>query len=99
MKIGISCEEFHQDELLNLLGTNFYKYAIKTNGGILLNPQKLCLGLVPKICKGIDVYEINAKRAFFAFFKIKKLLSKLISKNYKSNIFLSNISCEFFLRR
>ena len=33
-----------------------YKY-IKTNGGILLNPQKLCLGLVPKICKGIDVYE------------------------------------------
>ena len=57
MKIGISCEEFHQDELSNLLGTNFYKYAIKTNGGILLNPQKLCLGLVPKICKGIDVYE------------------------------------------
>jgi len=42
--------------------------------------------------EGIDVYEINATRALFAFFKIKKLLSKLISKNYKSNIFLSNIN-------
>ncbi len=42
--------------------------------------------------EGIDVYEINAKRALFAFFKIKKLLSKIISKNYKSNIFLSNIN-------
>ncbi len=42
--------------------------------------------------EGINVYEINAKRALFAFFKIKKLLRKLISKNYKSNIFLSNIN-------
>ncbi len=42
--------------------------------------------------EGIDVYEINAKRAFLGFFKIKKLLSKIISKNYKSNIFLSNIN-------
>ncbi len=42
--------------------------------------------------EGIDVYEIKAKRALFAFFKIKKLLSKLISKKYKSNIFLSNIN-------
>lgn len=41
--------------------------------------------------EGINVYEINAKGALFAFFKIKKLLNKLISQNYKSNIFLSNI--------
>lgn len=42
--------------------------------------------------EGIHIYEINAKRALFAFFKIKKLLIKLISKNFKSNIFLSNIN-------
>lgn len=42
--------------------------------------------------EGIDVYEINSQKASFAFFKIKKLLSKLISKDYKSNIFLSNIN-------
>ncbi len=42
--------------------------------------------------EGIDVYEINAKRALFAFFKIKKLLNKLISEKYKSNIFISNIN-------
>ena len=41
--------------------------------------------------EGIDVYEINSKKTFFAFFKIKKLLNKIISENYKSNIFLSNI--------
>ena len=66
MKIGISCKEFHQDELSNLLSTNFYKYAIKTNGGIFLNPQKLCLKIVPKICKGIGVYE-NTKIEKFDF--------------------------------
>ena len=41
--------------------------------------------------EGINVYEINANKAFFAFFNIKKLLKKIVSRNYKSNIFLSNI--------
>ena len=42
--------------------------------------------------EGINVYEINSKRAFFGFFKIKKILAKIISKNYKSTVFLSNIN-------
>ena len=42
--------------------------------------------------EGINVYEINSKRAFFGFFKIKKILAMIISKNYKSTVFLSNIN-------
>ena len=53
--VGIDFNEFNQKELLNSLGTNFYKYAIKTSGGILLNPQKLLQGLVFKICKNSNV--------------------------------------------
>ena len=65
MNVGIDCNEYHQKELLNLLGTNFYKYAIKTSGGILLNPQKLLQGLVLKICKNFSVYEDTKIEKFF----------------------------------
>lgn len=39
----------------------------------------------------IKVYEIQSSRAFFGFFKIKKLLENIIKKKTKSNIFISNI--------
>ena len=79
--VGIDFKEYHQKELLNLLGTNFYKYAIKTSGGILLNPQKLLQGLVFKICKNSNVYE-NTK---IVNFSIDREPQAVTSKGFKIN--------------
>ena len=79
--VGIDFNEYHQKELLNLLGTNFYKYAIKTSGGILLNPQKLLQGLVFKICKNSNVYE-NTK---IVNFSIDREPQAVTSKGFKIN--------------
>jgi glycine/D-amino acid oxidase-like deaminating enzyme len=79
--VGIDFNEYHQKELLNLLGTNFYKYAIKTSGGILLNPQKLLQGLVFKICKNSNVYE-NTK---IVNFSIDHEPQAVTSKGFKIN--------------
>ena len=39
----------------------------------------------------INVYEIFSKKTSFAMFEVKKITEKIISKNYKKNIFISNI--------
>ena len=54
---GVPFKESHEDELNLLLGTSFYKYAIKTHGGVLLNPQKLVQGLIKKIDENINIFE------------------------------------------
>ena len=79
--VGIDFNEYHQKELLNLLGTNFYKYAIKTSGGILLNPQKLLQGLVFKICKNSNVYEDTK----IVNFSIDREPQAITSKGFKIN--------------
>lgn len=86
---------FLSEFVLGGAGNSIYKlckYLPKKNYQITIICLNKCYykNLFKK--EGINVYEIKAKRAFFAFFKIKKLLNKLISKKYKSNIFLSNIN-------
>jgi len=53
--------------------------------------------------KGVKVFKIKSKRAFFSIFKINKLL-KIITINYSKNIFISNINytnilCALFLNK
>ena len=46
-----------KDELKNKLGTNFYKIAIYTKGGILLHPGKLVRAMIDTLPKNIKLYE------------------------------------------
>ena len=46
-----------KDEMLNKLGTEFYKIGIHTNGGILLNPGKLARAMVDSLPENVMLYE------------------------------------------
>jgi len=46
-----------QEKLQNKLGTNFYKVAVFTKGGILINPAKLVRAMIDVLPKNIELYE------------------------------------------
>ena len=87
---GISFKEIHESELVKLLGTEFYKYAIKTTGGVLLNPQKLIQGLIQKILKNIDIFENTQIIGFDAKERPKAITSNGIVINAKKIIVAVN---------
>jgi len=47
----------YQNDLNKELGTNFYKVAVYTNGGVLLNPGKLVRAMVDTLPDNIKIYE------------------------------------------
>ena len=47
----------NQEELKNKLGTNFYKIAVFTESGILLNPAKLVRAMIDTLPQNVDLYE------------------------------------------
>ncbi len=47
----------NQDDLENRLGTSFYKIAVFTQGGILINPAKLVRAMIDVLPKNIELYE------------------------------------------
>ena len=50
----------NQEDLKNKLGTNFYKIAVFTEGGILINPAKLARAMIDVLSKNIELYENTA---------------------------------------
>ena len=48
---------FFEKDLSNRLGTNFYKIAVYTEGGILLNPAKLVRAMIDTIPLNVDLFE------------------------------------------
>ena len=56
-KLGFNYKMLYQKELKNNLGTNFYKLALYTKGGILLHPGKLARAMVDTLPKNIKLYE------------------------------------------
>ena len=55
--LKINNQILYKDELLKKLGTEFYKIAIYTNGGILLNPGKLARAMVDSLPENVTLYE------------------------------------------
>ena len=47
----------NQKDLENKLGTSFYKIAVFTEGGILINPAKLVRAMIDVLPKNIELYE------------------------------------------
>ena len=55
--LNFNNEILNQDELEKKLGTNFYKIAVFTKGGILINPAKLVRAMIDVLPKSIELYE------------------------------------------
>jgi len=47
----------YKEDLKNKLGTSFYKLAVYTSGGILLNPGKLIRAMVDALPDNVDLFE------------------------------------------
>ena len=56
-KLGFDYKLLYEKELKNCLGTNFYRLALYTKGGILLHPGKLVRAMVDTLPENIDLYE------------------------------------------
>ena len=56
-KLGYEHNLLSNNELLKRLGTNFYKIALHTKGGILLHPGKLVRAMVDILPKNVYLYE------------------------------------------
>jgi len=48
------------DALANCLGTDFYKFAVKVQGGAMIQPAALARGLVNALPKNVQLYENSA---------------------------------------
>ena len=47
----------NQEELKNKLGTSFYRIAVFTEGGILINPAKLVRAMIDVLPRNVELYE------------------------------------------
>jgi len=72
-------EILFQKDLNNRLGTNFYKIAVYTNGGVLLHPGKLARAMVDTLPDNVLLYENSPLVSW------KKRNNK-IECNFKNNI-------------
>ena len=56
-KLGFEHNLLFKEDLKKRLGTNFYKIALHTKGGILLNPGKLVRAMVDTLPENVKLYE------------------------------------------
>ncbi len=56
-KLNFKHKFLFQRELAKNLGTNFYKVAIYTKGGVLLNPAKLVRSMIDTLPENIELFE------------------------------------------
>ena len=56
-KLNFNNKILNQKDLENKLGTSFYKIAVFTEGGILINPAKLVRAMVDVLPTNIELYE------------------------------------------
>ena len=73
----------YQKDLSNKLGTNFYKLAVYTEGGILLNPGKLVRAMIDVLPKNVNLFE-NSPLIHW------KSINDKIECNFKNNYIKTN---------
>jgi len=56
-KLNFDHKVVFEDDLKKKLGTNFYKVALYTNGGILINPAKLVRAMIDTLPKNVELFE------------------------------------------
>ena len=56
-KINYKNEIFYKNDLRKKIGTEFYKVALYTHGGILINPAKLVRSMISALPQNVNIYE------------------------------------------
>ena len=56
-KLNHKNEIFYQNDLIKKIGTKFYKVALYTYGGILINPAKLVRSMIKALPQNVNIYE------------------------------------------
>ena len=56
-KLNFNNKILNRKELENKLGTSFYKIAVFTEGGILINPAKLVRAMIDVLPRNVELYE------------------------------------------
>jgi glycine/D-amino acid oxidase-like deaminating enzyme len=79
-KLGYEYNLINKNELYKNLGTNFYKIALYTKGGILLNPAKLVRAMIDTLPNNIELYEYSQ------LLKWKKKTDSIYCKFKNNNI-------------
>ncbi len=95
-KLGFDHLLLGKEELLNKLGTSFYKIALYTKGGILLHPAKLVRSMVNALPNNVKLYENSSllnwscvKDYISCNFKNGKIITKRII--FATNGFLKSL--------
>jgi glycine/D-amino acid oxidase-like deaminating enzyme len=57
MQCGIAHDLVTKDELSSRLGTSFYRSAVYTHGGVMLQPAMLARGMIEQLPIGVRLYE------------------------------------------
>ncbi len=73
-KLGFEHSLLFKKELSKRLGTNFYKIALHTRGGILLHPGKLVRAMIDTLPENVNLYENSL------LLKWKKINGSIICK-------------------
>ena len=95
-KLNFEHNLLNKKELTSRLGTNFYKFALYTKGGILLHPGKLVRAMIDTLPNNVKLYEnsclfnwVNNKDYVISNFKHAKINSKKII--FATNGFLKSL--------
>jgi glycine/D-amino acid oxidase-like deaminating enzyme len=56
-KLNFNHKVIFENDLKKKLGTSFYKVALYTNGGILINPAKLVRAMINTLPKNVELFE------------------------------------------
>jgi glycine/D-amino acid oxidase-like deaminating enzyme len=95
-KLNFDNNFFFENDLKDKLGTNFYKVALYTKGGILINPAKLARAMIDTLPDNVELIEnfqllkwSSINGSIICYFKKNKIISKNII--FCTNGFLSSL--------
>ena len=89
-KLGFKHNLLSNQDLTKKLGTNFYKIAIHTKGGILLHPGKLVRAMIDTLPENVILYENSSLLNWRKINGIIKCNFKNVSINTRKIIFSTN---------
>ena len=84
-KINYKNEILYQNDLKKRLGTEFYKVALYTYGGILINPAKLARSMISALPQNVNIYENST------LIKWSKQNKKIYARINKHNLITDKI--------
>ena len=86
-----------KEDLKKKLGTNFYKIALHTKGGILLHPGKLVRAMVDALPENVKLYENSmGKNKTNSLFHFQQMPTELLHLHARCKHHLSSVSLDLW---